>query len=38
MKDMEDTIEKLKEELEFLQLEVESKDKEISEYVQFILC
>ena len=36
MKDMEDAIEKLKEELEFLQLEVESKDKEISEYIIII--
>ena len=31
MKDMEDTISKLKEEIEFLQMEVETKDKEISE-------
>ena len=36
MKDMEDAIEKLKEEVEFLQLEVESKDKEISEYIIII--
>lgn len=30
--DLEDTITKLREEIEFLQLEVGSKDKEIAEY------
>jgi hypothetical protein len=31
IKDLEDSANKLKEEIEFLQLEVQSKDKEISE-------